>query len=1023
MNLAEFAIRNRLISSIVLIGSLIAGYLAYQNLPRFEDPEFTIRQAQLITQYPGASSEEVANEVTEQLESAVQQMQELDSVESISSPGLSRITVDFKFEFAPSKAALQSVFTKLRNKVGDAQSALPQGASETIVNDDYGDVFGLYFMLTSDGFSPRELYSYAKQLRIDLLSVDGVGKVQLNGVQSETIYVEIARERANALGVSIGQIFEDLSSQNSVVLAGDVQIGEQRLIISPSGEVDSIESIENTVVSTATAGTLVYLKDIASVRREYQDPPTTVVRYNGHPAIGIGIANVLGGNVSKMSQGIEAKLAEVRERMPIGMEVEQFYNQGKVVDIAVLDFAVNVLLALAIVLVTLLIFMGLKSAVIIGALLIFTIAATLAVMWAAGVPMHRISLGALIIALGMLVDNAIVVVDGILVGVKSGRRKLDVAKDIVKRTQWPLLAGTVVGILAFAPIGLTAGDMREFAGHLFWVVLISLLFSWFFALTAVPFLSDLLFKEAAAGEGGSTETAPEGRLTRGYKAFMRKALALRWPVVGIVVGLFALSIYGFQFVASGFFPASTTPQIVVDYWLPEGTAYDKTEQDVLAIEQYVETLPGVTDVQTLVGGGALRYTLVYGPEAPNSSYGHFLIKVDDYRTIDDRIPEIQEHLDQNYPDSQAKVWRFQLGPGGGSKIEATFSGPDPSVLRQLANAAKAIYAADSEAISIKDDWRQQVPTIEPQYSETKGRRLGVSREDLASALQINYSGRTVGLYREDDLQIPIVVRAPAAERQGVDGIGSIPVTSSVTGKTVPLVEAVDGFDTVWTNARLKREDRVWTIKAQADPVTGVLASTVFDRVRPKIEAIDLPSGYSLKWGGEFGDSAEATGNLFAAIPMGVLAMITVVVLLFNAIRQPLIIWLIVPLALIGVVFGLLVTGTALEFMALLGLLSLSGLLIKNAIVLVDQMDVEIREGKPRFDAIVDSATSRVRPVMMGALTTVLGVMPLLTDAFFKSMAVVLVFGLTFATLLTLIVVPVLYAIFFRVRSSETVAPA
>jgi len=1020
MNLAELAIRNRLISSIVLIVSLIAGYLAYQNLPRFEDPEFTIRQAQLITQYPGASSEEVANEVTEPLESAVQQMQELDSVESISSPGLSRITVDFKFEFAPSKEALQGVFTKLRNKIGDAQNSLPQGTSETIVNDDYGDVFGLYFMLTSDGFSPRELYSYAKQLRVDLLSVEGVGKVVLNGVQSETIYVEISRERANALGVSVGQIFDDLSRQNSVVSAGDVQIGDQRLIISPSGEVDSIESIENIVVSTATAGTLVYLKDIASVRREYQDPPTTVVRYNGRPAIGIGIANVLGGNVSKMSQGIEAKLAGVRERMPIGMEVEQFYNQGKVVDVAVLDFAINVLLALAIVLVTLLIFMGLKSAVIIGALLIFTIAATLAVMWAAGVPMHRISLGALIIALGMLVDNAIVVVDGILVGVKSGRRKLEVAKDIVKRTQWPLLAGTVVGILAFAPIGLTAGDMREFAGHLFWVVLISLLFSWFFALTAVPFLSDLLFKEAA-GEGSSTEPAPEGRFTRGYKAFMRKVLALRWPVVGVVVGLFALSIYGFQFVSSGFFPASTSPQIVVDYWLPEGTAYDTTEQDVLAIERHVATLPGVTDVQTLVGGGALRYTLVYGPEAPNSSYGHFLIKVEDYRLIDDRIPEIQEYLDQNYPDSQAKVWRFQLGPGGGSKIEAAFSGPDPSVLRRLANETKAIYAADPEANSIKDDWRQLVPTVEPLYSETKGRRLGVSREDLASALQVNYSGKTVGVYREDDLQIPIVARAPAAERQGVDGIGSIPVTSSVTGKTVPLIQTVDGFDTVWTNARLKREDRVWTIKAQADPVSGVLASTVFDRVRPQIEAINLPSGYKLDWDGEFGDSAEAIGNLFAAIPMGVLAMIAVVVLLFNAIRQPLIIWLIVPLALIGVVFGLLVTGTALEFMALLGLLSLSGLLIKNAIVLVDQMDVEIREGKPRFDAIIDSATSRVRPVMMGALTTVLGVMPLLTDAFFKSMAVVLVFGLTFATLLTLVVAPVLYAIFFRVRADETAA--
>ena len=1016
MNLAEFAIKNRLISALVLIGSLIGGWLAYQNLPRFEDPEFTIREAQVITQYPGASAEEVATEVTEPIESALQQMQEVKEVRSVSSAGLSRISVEFKFSFSPNKEALQSIFTKLRNKVGDAQSALPQGAMETIVNDDFGDVFGVFLMLTSDGYSPKETLDYAKELRTELLSVDGVGKVVINGTQSEAIYVEISRERANALGVSIGQILDDLSQQNSVVSAGDVQIAGQRLVITPTGQVDSVSAIENIVVSTATSGTLVYLRDIATVTREYVDPPQAVVRYNGKPALGIGIANVLGGNVSKMGLAIDAKLKESLERRPLGLEVQEYYHQGKVVDVAVFDFAKNVVAALAIVLVTLLIFMGMKSAVIIGALLIFTIAATLAVMSIVGLPMHRISLGALIIALGMLVDNASVVVDGILVGVKAGRRKLDVAKEVVKKTQWPLLAGTIVGILAFAPIGLTPGNMREFAGHLFWVVMISLMFSWFFALTAVPFLADLMFKENASG---SSNVAVEGRFTRVYKGFLRAVLKLRWVVVGGVIGLFVLSIWGFQFVKSGFFPASTTPQIVVDYWLPEGTAFEQTENNVLEIESHLMGLEGITDVQTVIGSGALRYTLVYGPEAPNSSYGHFLIKVADYQLIDNLLPGIQNHLDQTYPDSQAKVWRFQLGPGGGSKIEAQFSGPDPLVLRRLANETKAILAADGEAISIKDDWRQQVATVQPIYAESRARRLGISREDLASALLTNYTGKTVGAYREGDTAIPIVLRSPAAERQGVDGIGSISVVSSITGRSVPLIEVVDGFETVWRDANLRRVDRVWTIKAQADPVPSVLASVVYERVKPKIEAIDLPSGYSLKWKGEQGDSAEATGDLFSAIPMGVLAMVIVVILLFNALRQPLIIWLVVPLALIGVVAGLIVTNTALEFMAMLGLLSLSGLLIKNAIVLVDQMDVDIREGKPRLDAIIDSGTSRVRPVMMGALTTVLGVLPLLTDAFFKSMAVVLVFGLSFATILTLVVVPALYAIFFRVKSTET----
>lgn len=1016
MNPAEFAIKNRLICFIVLAASLIGGWLAYENMPRFEDPEFTIRTAQVITQYPGASAEEVATEVTEALESAMQQMQEVDELTSTSSAGVSQIAVDIKYQFSPTKADLQSIYTKLRNKVGDAQSALPPGARESIVNDDFGDVYGLYFVLTGEGFSPKELNDYAKTLRTELLAVDDVAKVTINGVQQEAIYVEISRERANALGVSVEQVYQDLSQQNSVVSAGDVKIGTQRLVISPSGQVDSVTSIENVVVSTSTTGTVVYLRDIATVRRDYQDPPTFMIRYNGQPAIGLGVSNVTGANVSKIGAAIDVTLAENLERRPLGIEIHEFYHQGKIVDVAVVDFAVNVLLALVIVLVTLLIFMGLRSALVIGAVLIFTIAATLATMYVVGIPMHRISLGALIIALGMLVDNAIVVTEGVLVGVQQGRKKLAVAKDIVNRTKWPLLGGTVVGILAFAPIGLAPGSTAEYTGHLFWVVLISLLFSWVFAITAVPLLADLLFKELPEGQ---VVQITEGKFTLKYKDLMRGVLKARWITIGLVLGLFVASVWGFQFVKSGFFPASTSPQIVVDYWLPEGSDISTTQAEVLQVEEHLLQLDGIEDVQTLLGGGTLRYMLVYGPESPNSSYGQFLLRTTSFEAIEGLLPQIQDYLDSNYPNAQAKVWQFQLGPGGGSKIEVAFSGPDPVLLRRLANDAKAIMAADGQAISIKDDWRQQVPIIVPQYSESRGRRLGVSREDVAAALQTNYSGRSVGVYREADQLIPIIARAPAEERQGSDGIGSIQVLSGSTGKSVPLIETVDGFNTVWRNSRLKRVDRVWTIKAQADPVPAVLASDLFNRLRPQIEAIDLPSGYKLKWNGEYGDSTEANGNLASTLPMGILAMVLVVVLLFNALRQPLLIWLVVPLALIGVVPGMIVTGTALEFMAILGLLSLSGLLLKNAIVLVDQMDIEITEGKPRFDAIVDSATSRVRPVMMGSLTTVLGVLPLLSDAFFKSMAVVLVFGLTFATVLTLVVVPALYSVFFRVSPSET----
>ena len=459
--------------------------------------------------------------------------------------------------------------------------------------------------------------------------------------------------------------------------------------------------------------------------------------------------------------------------------------------------------------------------------------------------------------------------------------------------------------------------------------------------------------------------------------------------------------------------------MVVDYWLPESTAIERTESDMKEIEGFISEMDGVEAVQTLIGGGGIRFMLTYGPESPNSSYGQFLVRVSDYRLLDEMITKVQSFIDSNYPEAQAKVWRFRLGPGGGSDIEAEFRGPDPKVLRQLAAQAKAIMQADGGAISIKDDWRQPVSVIEPVYSELKGRRAGISRNDLAVATQSYYSGEHVGVYRENEDLIPIISRLPGSDDATIADIKNIQVLSPATGRYIPITQVTSGFTTTWRDGQVLSEDRILTIKAQCDPTPEELPSTLLARVRPHIEAIELPDGYSLQWGGEEGDSEESSRDLMSTIPLGFLAMVLVVVILFGKIRQPLVIWLVVPLALIGVVFGLVVTGIPLEFMGILGLLSLSGLLIKNAIVLVDQMDIEIRDGKPRFDAVVDSAASRVRPVMMGTLTTVLGVVPLFFDAFFQSMAVVIVFGLSFATLLTLVVVPLLYSVFMNIKAKET----
>jgi len=628
--------------------------------------------------------------------------------------------------------------------------------------------------------------------------------------------------------------------------------------------------------------------------------------------------------------------------------------------------------------------------------------------------MHRISLGALIIALGMMVDNAIVVTEGILVGVQKGRAKMDIAKEVVTQTQWPLFGGTLVGIIAFAPIGFAPGSTAEYTGDLFWVILISLLCSWFLAITLTPLFCYLGFKPPES----AVAHTDEGGQTNLYGRVMTLALNKRWFVLAGAGALFLLSLWAFQFAKQSFFPNSTTPQLVVDFWLPEGNDIRRTEAHAMEVEQYLLEQSGVEGVQSLIGAGGLRYMLVYGPESPNTAYAQFLLQLEDYKLAEKLIPQLQSYLDGNFPQAQAKVWRFSLGPGGGSKIEAEFSGPDPAMLRELAAEAQAVMFEEGSAISIKTDWRQPVSYIEPVFAATRAQRAGITRQELARALESHSEGTNVGLYREGDRLLPIVARAPESERSGAASLYNAQVISPISGQAVPVEELVEGFETDWRDGILKREDRIWKIKVQCDPSGGELASALLSRLRPQIEAIPRPDGYKLEWGGEFGNSSESQGDLASTIPLGFLAMVLVVVVLFRRIRQPLLIWLVVPLSLIGVVVGLIATGFPLDFMGILGLLSLSGLLIKNAIVLVDQMDLETKVSSGRGNALIHAASSRVRPVMMGTLTTVLGVVPLFFDAFFQSMAVVIVFGLSFATLLTLVVIPTLYACFFRIHTTD-----
>ncbi|WP_299862165.1 efflux RND transporter permease subunit [uncultured Hoeflea sp.] len=1012
MDLARFALEKRLISAVATVLILVAGYFAYTELPRFEDPEFVIRQAQIITPYPGASAEQVAEEVTEVVENALQQLQGVDEVRSVSSPGVSTVTVEFTIASTPGYPELDQKFSKMRAKILDAQSSLPPNALPSQVYDDFGDVYAQYYAVTGEGFTISDLYEYAKSLQRELVTVDGVSKVVLSGVQEEVIYVEYSLARLTNLGLAPQQIQQLLEGQNLVTPAGSIVAGLARLSVRPEGAVGSLEAIRSLLITDPQTGASFRLGDIAKVSRGLKEPPTSLLFRNGELAIGLGISNTLGGNVVNMGQAVQDRIDALVAERPIGINVLPISDQGASVKVSVNDFVVNVVVALAIVVGTLLVFMGLRSGILMGGILLVTVAGTLFGMYLYGLDMQRISLGALIIALGMLVDNAIVVVEGTLVRVQRGEDAAEASRAVVKQTAWPLLGGTIVGILAFSPIGFSPDNTGEYAGSLFWTIGIALLFSWLVAIWLTPYFCTVLLKR-----GNADAQQTENAILRGYRDLLGLAIRARWLTITIVVALFASAVALFSAVPSGFFPPSTRDQFVIDYFLPQGADINRTQADLREIADYARGLEGVTGTNTVIGGGHLRFMLIYESENSNSAYGQILVDVEDYTVIDGLRIKLQAFIDDAYPESNTKVWKFVLGPGGGSKVEARFFGSDPAVLRALAGEAKTIMS-EAGAVAVKDDWREQVQVVRPVINTENARRLGLTQGEISNAIYSHLTGTTLGVYRERDELRNIVMRPVEEARNDISELRNIQVYTQAIGGYIPISQAVDRFDIVFEAGNLRRIDRQLAITAQADNAPGVLSGDLFEAVRGPVEAINLPPGYSMEWKGEYGSSQEANAGLASTMPIGFGAMFIVVLFLFNAWRQTIIIWLVVPLALIGVIYGLAATQTPLEFMAILGILSLTGMLIKNAIVLIDETDTQIADGKARMAAVVDAAVSRVRPVSLGVLTTVLGVVPLLWDPFFKSLAVVIICGLSFATILTLIVVPALYTIFFGVKQDE-----
>ncbi|PLX94613.1 MAG: AcrB/AcrD/AcrF family protein [Desulfuromonas sp.] len=999
------ALRKRTMMIVMTIMVIGSGILAFQKLGRLENPTFTIKTALVVTAYPGASPLEVEEEVTDVIEEAIQSMGQVKQIYSTSKAGLSLVYVDMKDTFRSHQ--LPQIWDELRRKIGDVRSQLPPGCATPVVNDDFGDVYGVLFALTGENKSYAELKDTADYLKNELLLCDDVAKIALWGTRQEVIYVEYNTSQLARLGITPTQIYQTLQAKNLVQESGKVKVGEKYIRIVPTGGVDNVQIISDLLLGGAN-GT-VRLSDVARIYRGYVEPPHNLMRFNGQPAIGLGISTLDGGNVITMGQSVDAKLDQLKSSIPDGITLHTVYYQSNIVTEAIDLFITNLVEAVLIVIILLMLFMGWRSGLLIGSVLLLTILGTLTGMYVLDITLQKISLGALVLALGMLVDNAIVICDSTQMGMEQGKSVEKAAEDAVQGTKWPLLGATFVAILAFTAIGFSPGNVGEFCRSLFDVMALSLLLSWVLAISVTPLFCVWFLKPAKNQEQGLHDRPM-------YKIFRRTlhlCMKQRWLVVLGTFALLVVAMWSFQFLDKAFFPNSSQRYFYINFWNPQGTHIDETSEDLRTMEQYLATLDGIKNTTSFVGEGALRFILSYDYEDANTSYGQIVVEVDDYRKIPALMDQVEAYMQQTFPQAEPYTSRIVDGPGVPFKVEVRFRGPDTSVLKNLAGQAEQILEDSHHARDIRTDWRQQVAVIRPHYSEAQGRFAGISRNNLMEALQGNFNGQVVGIYREADELLPIIFRAPAQDRASVNDMENIQVWSDLHQRSIPLRQVVTAIEPQWEDPLIQRRDRERTITVQSNAI-NVTPDALRLSILPKINNIELPAGYTMEWGGEYEDSEEAQAGLRQIFPLCFLGMFLIVVWLFDSFRRPLIILLTVPLSLIGVVLGLIVTGLPFGFMSILGFLGLSGMLIKNAIVLIDQIELELQAGMPAYEAVVDSTVNRLRPVLMASGTTILGMAPLITNPFYASMAATIMGGLLVATFLTLVIVPVVYTLVYKI---------
>jgi multidrug efflux pump len=1009
-NLSGWAVSHPALILFLIIALGAAGFVSYQRLGRAEDPFFTVKVVNVSAIWPGATAEEMQMQVADPIEKKLQELPYFEKVQTYSKPSFTAMQVTFRDSTPPKEVPY--LFYLLRKKLADVQGQLPTGLLGPVVNDEFSDVDSILYMMTGDGADYAQLKKAAEGLRQRLLKVSGVTKVDLYGTQDEKIYVEFSHAKLATLGITPQALFDSLAKQNNVVPAGTVETSAQRVPLRVTGALDGVKAVAETPVESN--GRVFRLGDIATITHGYVDPPSFVVRQQGKPALGIGVVTAKGANILELGKDVADATAEFMHAVPQGINIDQIADQPKVVEHAVSEFVHSFIEALAIVLFVSFVALGWRTGIVVALSVPLVLAIVFIVMNAMSLDLHRITLGALIIALGLLVDDAIIAVEMMVVKMEQGWDRIRAASFAWESTAFPMLTGTLVTAAGFLPIGFANSAVGEYAGGIFWIVAIALVASWFVAVIFTPYIGVKLLPNITVSHSHDPHAVYETRIYRLLRGMIQWCVDHRVKVVLATVGIFALSIVAFGHVQQQFFPLSERPELFLQLRLSEGTAFRVTEQSVKTAEALLKDDKDISTYTAYVGQGSPRFWLGLNPQLPDESFAEIVIVARDVEARERIKARLEKAVDDGaLTAARVRVDRFNFGPPVGFPVQFRVIGPDTRTVRDIAYRVRDVVRQNPNVKDPQLDWNEQSPYLKLVVDQDRARALGLTPQDVSQALGMLISGVPVTTVREGIEKVDVVARAVPSERLDLGHVGDLTVTSR-NGVAVPLSQ-IARIEYSHEEPILWRRNRDMAITVRADVADGVQAPDVTNQIWPKLQDIraSLPPAYRIEMGGAIEESAKGNASIFVLFPLMVMVMLTLLMIQLQSFSRLLLVFLTAPLGIIGASLGLNVANQPFGFVALLGLIALAGMIMRNAVILVDQIETDVAHGLTRKEAIVEATVRRARPVVLTALAAILAMIPLSRSAFWGPMAITIMGGLFVATFLTLLYLPGLYALWFR----------